>query len=332
MDFTHLVHALTGGWLRSPALHCAALGGGLFAAVSLWGDPPLPPRLLIPVSRVETALQEYERINQRPLSPEEQRIITKTVVDQEVLYAYALRLGLNKEPVVERRLAQIATFVAENPHEAKSVEERANEAVLLGLGDGDLVVRRILIDGTKRLIRAAVLIREPADSQLAAYLRDHPEQFRKPGQVRLSQVLVDTRLHREHIDQDARGLLGQLRKDSAPPEAAGHYGDPGFVEPGLPNLTERELERRFGHRFVEQLAGLPAGSWEGPIPSRYGQHLVFIQERIPGWVPSLNVARREVRAKVREKLADEWLALRLEQLRGEFMIEVAGKVREGHDL
>ena len=48
---------------------------------------------------------------------------------EEILYAYARRLGLDKEPVVERRLSQIATFVTENPHEAKSTRELADEAL-----------------------------------------------------------------------------------------------------------------------------------------------------------------------------------------------------------
>lgn len=322
-----MVHARTVSrrLFRSPALHYAALGAALYAAVSLWGAPPKLARLDIPASRVEAALSEYERINARPLLPEEKRIVTKTVVDQEVLYAYALRLGLNKEPVVERRLAQIATFVAENPHEAKSVEERANEAVLLGLGDGDLVVRRILVDGTKRLIRAAILVREPPDALLEAYLRDHPDQFRRPERVKLSHVLVDPRFHREGAERQAHELLAKLRGEAIAPGAAADYGDAGFVEPNLPALPERELQRRFGYKFVKQLAGLPAGSWEGPIDSRYGLHLIFIEERISGRTPTLPEVRNEVRAKVREKLADEWQAIRLEQLRGEFAIKIVGE-------
>src|SRR5207302_1954271 len=101
-----------------------------------------------------------------PLTPEERQRVLRAVVDEEILYAYARRLGLDKEPVVERRLSQIATFVTENPHEAKSTKELAGEALLLGLNDGGLVVRRMLIDGARRLIRAAVLVREPSEAAL----------------------------------------------------------------------------------------------------------------------------------------------------------------------
>jgi len=121
-----------------------------------------------------------------------------------------------------------------------------------------------------------------------------------------------------------------LRADAVPPERAAEYGDGGFIATNLPALPDMELARRFGHRFVQQLAGLPMGTWEGPLPSRYGLHLVFVQERIPEPVVSLSEVRNDVRARVRNKLADEWLALRLEQLRAEFQVEVRDlESREG---
>jgi len=322
MDFPHLVFPLPAlKLLKSPALHYAALGGLWYAAVSLWGTPPAAPPLLIPTSRVESALQEYERLSGRPLSPEESRIVTKAVVDQEVLYAYAKQLGLDKDPVVKQRLAQIATFVSENPHEAKSAEERADEAVSLGIGEGDLVVRRIMIDGARRLIRAGILVREPPDPLLEQYLRDHPEQFQRPARTRLSQVLIDA--HKPRAEQDARDLLQRLRRDAVPPNQAGNYGDAGLVKPELPDLPERELERLFGHRFTADLAKLPVGEWSGPVASRYGMHLVFVRERVMEHTPPLAEVRKEVRTEVRAKLADEWLAVRLEQLKGEFSIQIA---------
>lgn len=331
MDLPHLVYALIGRLLRAPALHFAVLGTLLFVLVSPPGSVA-PPRLVIPASRIETALQEFQGISDHPLTEEERRAVVRAVVEQEVLYAYAQRLGMGKDPAVERRLAQIATFVADNPHEARTTEERADEAAMLGLGEGDLVVRRILIDGARRLIRAAVLIREPAEAALESYLREHPDDFRTRERWRISQVVVDARLHGGHAEEDARRLLERLRKDAVPPSEAAKHGDPGFVAASQPVLPARELERRFGHRFAAALSGLPAGSWQGPIPSRFGFHLVFIEEYLPARIPQLAEVRNEVRVRLREKLADEWLAVRLEQLRSEFAVEIAGKDQENYQL
>lgn len=330
MDLSHLVHALMGRLLHFPALHFAALGSLLFVLVSPQGSAP-PPRLLIPTSRIDTALEEYQSLSDHPMTQEDKKAVVRAVVEQELLYAYARRLGMGKDAAVERRLAQIATFVADNPHEAKTTEERADEAAMLGLGEGDLVVRRIMIDGAKRLIRAAVLVREPTEAALESELREHAEEFLIPARWRLSQVVVDNRLHGK-AEEDARRLLERLRKDAVSPSDAAQHGDAGFVAANQPLLPGQELERRFGHRFVAALAGLPVGSWEGPIPSRFGFHLVYVEESVPPRTPPLAEVRSAVRARLREKLADQWLALRLAQLRSEFAVEIVGAQRENYQL
>ena len=109
-------------------------------------------------------------------------------MDQEVLYRYALQLGMDKQPVAERRLARIAAFVARNPHERKSAAERASEALDLGLHHGDLVVRRILIDGARRLIRAVVLVRQPSEEMLEAYLAANGASFITSAKTRITHV------------------------------------------------------------------------------------------------------------------------------------------------
>jgi parvulin-like peptidyl-prolyl isomerase len=43
---------------------------------------------------------------------------------------------------------------------------------------------------------------------------------------------------------------------------------------------------------------LEKGRWQGPIPSSFGQHFVYISERTPGSVPPLDT--------VREAVSREW--------------------------
>jgi hypothetical protein len=299
------------------------IGALLFAAVSeRSGAPPgfdERPRLVVPAHRVAQALEEFERLTKRPPTPGEAQTIARTIVDDEILFRHALRLGLDKEAVVERRLAMVASFVADDPSAPKSAEELAGEAVSLGLHEGDQVARRMLIDGARRLIRAAVLAREPNQELLADYLREHPEEFQLPGEVRLSHVT----LGRNRTEDEAREMLARLRADSLTPEEIRTLRG-GVESRDLPPLPEREIERRFGRRFVEQLAGLPAGSWEGPIPSRDGLQLVFVHDRTPPRVPELAEVRKDVRARARQKLADDWLEARLAELRAEVEIVIEG--------
>jgi hypothetical protein len=312
--------------LRSPALHFVLLGALLFALFGRTAETAAPERarLVIPRSRIELAVNDVVAAVRRPLQPAEERAIVDGLIDDEILYRYALALGLERAPVAERRLAQVAAFVDGNQHAHAEQAERAAEAVRLGLRDGDVVVRRILVDGAKRIIRAVMLTREPTEEMLEAYLRGHPAEFEVPERVRFAQVVVNRLRHGADTEAQAEALLAHLVATAAPPEVAAEVGDRVFVPPLLPLLTEHDLARRFGVGFVDGLRIAPQGRWSGPIRSRYGLHLVHVQEREAAYVPALAQVRDRVRRRLQIKLADEWLALRLQQLRAEFEIVVPG--------
>jgi len=307
--------------LRSPALHFLIIGGLLFAIVSQQkADSTIneQPKLVISQTQFELARRQFFEVSGRLPTPEDEQRILDTMVEQEILYQYALRLGLYKQPVAERRLARIAAFVEENPHESR--RQRAKAAVDLGLHHGDVVVRRILIDGSRRLIRAAALVRRPPDEMLEDYLRNNPDQFLTPAKTRITQVAVNRLKHGDNTESRARELLEKLRKESCSPEDASLLGDTVFSQPSLPFLTQRDFARRFGYSFAQSLKALPEKTWSGPVPSRYGLHLVYVQERQEPRLPPLRDIRKKVRRSFLNKLADEWLALRLQQLQAEFEI------------
>jgi parvulin-like peptidyl-prolyl isomerase len=54
----------------------------------------------------------------------------------------------------------------------------------------------------------------------------------------------------------------------------------------------------FGDDFAAAVANIPPGTWAGPIPSGYGQHLVLIRARIPGTPPRL--------AAIHDAVLREW--------------------------
>jgi parvulin-like peptidyl-prolyl isomerase len=73
------------------------------------------------------------------------------------------------------------------------------------------------------------------------------------------------------------------------------------------------------------LAQAPVGAWFGPVASRYGYHLVWVHERQEAYLPPFAEIRTRVEQRLLEKVADEWLAIRLQQLRAEFDIVVPGR-------
>jgi hypothetical protein len=266
--------------------------------------------------------QAFLAENRRPPTTEEAAALLDYLVDQEVLYQYALKLGLHEQPVAQRRLAQIASFVEANPHKPSSDEERAAEAVSLGLHHGDLVVRRILIDGARRLIRAVVLMRQPDPVMVEEYLAANRESFMQPARIRITHVAVDGLKWPLDAQERAAALLERLQQESIAPEAAPALGDEPFVPSALPLLSPKDLQTRFGTTFEQAIKNAPKGAWFGPVASRFGYHLVWVHERQEAGLPPFDEIRERVEQRLLHKVADEWLALRLQQLRAEFDIVV----------
>lgn len=49
--------------------------------------------------------------------------------------------------------------------------------------------------------------------------------------------------------------------------------------------TSEQLAKEFGPTFAQGLFQLKPGSWQGPIESGYGWHLVWIESITPGRIP-----------------------------------------------
>jgi len=324
MDVADLVQPSAMSLLRAPALHMIVIGVLLFGGTLLWRGAPSRerPRIVIPTQRLEVVRQAFLVENRRQPTAEEAAALLDHLVDEEVLYQYALKLGMHEQPVAKRRLAQIASFVEANPHDPRSDDERAAEAVNLGLHHGDLVVRRVLIDSARRLIRAVVLTREPNPAMVKEYLAANREPFMWPARTRVTHVAVDGFKWPQDAKERATALLERLQQEAIAPEAAPALGDESFVPSALPLLSSKDLQTRFGAPFEQALKNAPTGAWFGPVASRFGYHLVWVHERQEASLPPFDEIRTRVEQRFLHKVADEWLALRLQQLRAEFDIVV----------
>jgi hypothetical protein len=306
--------------IRSPAIHFALLG---FIAFAGMGDVGVGPRAdaersSISLRRVQLVHEQIAREKGRQLTDEEKSAAIGLMLDREALFLYSREIGLHSDPVVQRRLSLIAEFVAENPGEGAAPEARAREAIELGLIEGDSVTRRIMIDGARRLIRATALIFEPDEEALQRRLDKNPRDYQVPGRTRITHIALNRNRHGSGTRTAAQTLLERLVAENIPPEQAAEMGDPTVVDPHLPAITDRGIERRFGAEFVEALADFPVGSWRGPVASPLGHHLVYVHERIPQRRASLEEVHDQVSSDVRNEVADQVLKARLVELRQKY--------------
>lgn len=312
-------------WLRMPAPHMLALGALLFAAVEFQAAlfPP-KPQLEIPPVRREQAYSDFIQQNARDPSAEEWQQLLDTLVEEELLFRYALSLRMYEDSAAKTRLAQIADFVDAGPGTAASEDELARSAMELGLHESDLVVRRILVDRARRMIRSVVLIQTPSSEQVERFFAEHEDRFVREPRVRISQVTAnafkwpDTKAHtlelRARIDEQALDVAVAMA-----------LGDESMAPSSFPLTTARGFESQMGREFASALMTLPVGQWSAPIKSRFGHHLVFVHEREVARAQSLSVVRTRIEQQLLQELADEWLAKRLAEMRAEYEIVIEGR-------
>jgi parvulin-like peptidyl-prolyl isomerase len=314
-------------WLKAPALHMLALGTLLFFGLTELGGGGLLPRkqrIEIPAHRLEQMLREFAAdTGRRPTRSEWEQMIDMQIED-EVLFQYALALGMHENSAAQARLAQISDFVEANPHEATQAG-KATAAMDLGLHEGDLVVRRILVDSARRLIRGVVLLQKPTPEIVEQFYAAHAAEFTRPARIRISQVAINGFV-RPDSEERARRLLGRIRAENLDLEAALALADETPAPVHLALQTEQGLKSELGGDFATAVMALRPGSWSEPIPSDYGHHLVWVHEFDEARVLPLEAVRDQVEQALLHKLADDWLKLRLRELRTEFEIVMPGAV------
>ncbi|HVR99774.1 MAG TPA: peptidylprolyl isomerase [Thermoanaerobaculia bacterium] len=313
-------------WLKSPALHMLALGALLFFGLTEWrggGLLPRKKRIEIPAHRLEQMAGEFVADTGRSPTRDEWEQMIEMQIDDEVLFQYALALGMHENSAAQARLAQIADFVEANPHEATQAA-KATAAMDLGLHEGDLVVRRILVDSAKRLIRGVVLLQKPIPEIVEEFYTAHSAEFTRPAHIRISQLAVNGFV-RQDSEERARQLLARIRAEKLDLDAALALADETPAPVHLPLLTEQGLRSELGGDFATAVMALRPGSWSEPIPSDYGHHLVWVHEFEEPRVLPLEAVRAQVEQALLQKLADDWLRLRLRELRTEFDIVVPGR-------
>ncbi len=175
-------------------------------------------------------------------------------------------------------------------------EEAAyREALRLGLDRDDAVLRRRLRQKIDFMAEGAATLAEPSEEQLRAYLEENEGAFRMDPRLSFRQVYLAP----ERGDApagEAQEILARLRRER--PMDASTLGDPTLLDHAYPDVGEREIAALFGSRFAGALAELPVGTWEGPIESGYGHHLVIVDAREAGRLPGL--------AEVRDRVRREW--------------------------
>jgi peptidyl-prolyl cis-trans isomerase C len=249
------------GWLREPLLHFLVAGGLLYVGAS-WLAPVSDSgrSIVIDQDRLVTALQQRSG-----------------VTDEQ-----AVRAGLAAMPAAER---------AKLVHEAAAEEALWREGRALGLDQVDGVVRMRVLQ-QMRLILAGEATRgiTVSDAEVAAFYNANRDSYGESAAFTFS--------HLFYADQDgearARSALARLRAGTERPDQT---GDRFLYQSNYARAGAEEIAGQFGIGFVQAIGDLtPGASWQGPVKSDHGWHLVLLRSKDRAQVPPL----ADIEARVRE--------------------------------
>ena len=247
--------------LREPLLHFLLIGGLLFAAYNLQNEGLVENnRIVISEAEIDRLITLWEKKRQRLPTQGELQGLIEQQVREEVMY---------------------------------------REAVAMGLDQNDSVVRRRLAQKVEFISADLAALVEPTETELTDYLAAHSNTFELPARIDFVQVYIDLNKHGDNVQDYANNLLNELRQTDSESDIE-TIGDPLMLAQQYEQQTKHDISRLFGKDFAINLFTLPIGSWQGPVSSGYGPHLVRIDNKTEARLPELET--------VRDKVRDEWHA------------------------
>jgi peptidyl-prolyl cis-trans isomerase C len=247
-------------WLREPLLHfllVGAVGFGLYSRLPEGSLSGVPSKeIRLSLDEVGQLALLYQSQWHRPPTPHDLQLMVENKVQQEVLYREALAMGLDKDDeIVKRRMAQKMQFLAED-------------------------------------VAAA---REPGTAELTAWFDRHREQFVQPSRLSFRHLYFSTDRRGAGARDDAAKALAALAGEPEDSKRAATLADPFMLQDYYRDRARDYLGKEFGAPFALALTRLRPGSWQGPIESGFGWHLVFVDTVTAGRVPAFEEIEPDIK-------------------------------------
>ena len=259
-------------WLREPLLHFLLLGLVLFAAYAYMqrgrGGVESSKQIALSLDDLRTMDMYFESQWHRQPTPAEFQAMVEDKVREEVLYREALAIGLDKDDtIVKRRMAQKMQFLAED-------------------------------------VAAA---HEPSTAELKDWFEKNSNKFALPSRYSFRHLYFSPDKRGKNAQDDAAKALAKIAGQPEDSKLALSLADPFMFQDYYGDRAPNALAKEFGPQFVVALEKLKPGSWQGPIESGYGWHLVYIDTVIPGRIPAFEEMEPDVKtAWLAEQKQQAW--------------------------
>ena len=258
-------------WLCEPLLHFLLIGMVLFAAYAYINrgrsGTASPTQIVLSLDELATMEAYFESQWHRRPTPQEFQAMVEDKIKEEVLYREGLVMGLDK---------------------------------------GDTIVRRRMAQKVQFLAEDVATAHEPSTAELKAWFEKNADKFSLPSRYSFRHVYFSPDKRGTNAHDDAAKALAKI---AGQPEDSAHIAsaDRFMFQDYYGDRTSSAIAKEFGPQFAVALEKLKPGSWQGPIESGYGWHLVFVDTVIPGRIPAFEEVESEVKtAWLSDQKAQAW--------------------------
>ena len=193
------------------------------------------------------------------------------------------------------------------------------EAMALNLNKNDQIIRRRLIQKMDYLAQGFYDEAKPlTEDDLRAYYAEHKQEYKKPASATFTHVFISSD---SRAVEDAKGiadaLLQTLNTELVPFENAPRFGERFLYNRNYVNRDDDEIGSHFGEAFQQQIFAFEiSDSWQGPVQSNYGWHLVLLKKNTPSYNPEFDEsssavfadAQREQQRQTKRQAIDKLMA------------------------
>ncbi|MDP9049360.1 MAG: peptidyl-prolyl cis-trans isomerase [Acidobacteriota bacterium] len=270
-------------------------------------------------------LAEAERANATPAEIQaRQKDLLRDMIDQQLLLSRGTELAINADSEVVRRLDDIRK---QNHMDTMEDLEKAVRQEGLSYEDfkanikNSIVSQEVVSDEVGRKLSLTA-------RQEQEYYDAHKQEFARPEQVRLSEILIPTPddatdAQVAQAQAKATEVIGKLKAGAKFVDMAKQYsggpnadkgGDLGDYcptgSPASPSCSQ------LGSKLLDEpVFALQAGQWTAPIRTRQGFVIEQVTEHTPGGIPPLSAVDRQIQEAIYQQAIQPALRKYLTDLR-----------------
>ena len=202
------------------------------------------------------------------------------------------------------------------------------EAMALNLNKNDQIIRRRLIQKMDYLAQGFYDEAQPlTEDDLRAYYAEHKQEYKKPASATFTHVFISSD---SRAVEDAKGiadaLLQTLNTKLVPFENAPRFGERFLYNRNYVNRDDDEIGSHFGEDFQQQIFAFEiSDSWQGPVQSNYGWHLVLLKKNTPSYIPEFDESSSAVFADSQREQQRQTKRQAIDKLMAKYKISNQGQ-------